>query len=440
MHRRSFLFILLSTCLIFCHAQNIDSLKKVLQTTQHDTIRLTVLFALVEGINDDNVWPLYNEEALTLSEKLSHNKSALVAKKGKKGLADALNNIGYNYCNHGDIEKGLGYFEKCLKLQEALGDKKGIATTINNIGAVYNGQGSVDKALEYWNRSLKIQEEIGDKLGLSNSLNNIGIIYENYPGVGELGLTKALDHYKRSLKLRMEVEDKYGMAVTYNNIGLVYFKQNDISGSLEYYKKSLEMRKETGDKNGMANVMANIGISYLHLKQFNIAYKYCDSSISLSKEIGFPDQISSTENALSQIDSARGNFAGAFAHFKEYIFYRDSVNSERSRKAIYKSLLKSEFEKKELVLKEKQDKERIVAEENSRFQIIIICITFFVLLLVTVLALFIYKSLRENKKANVIIGEKQREILDSIHYAKRIQQALLPSDKLFAKEIKRLKK
>ena len=63
----------------------------------------------------------------------------------------------------------------------------------------------------------------------------------------------------------------------------------------------------------------------------------------------------------------------------------------------------------------------------------------------------ILKSLRENKRKNIIISaqkeevekqkqiveEHQKEIIDSIRYAKRIQRALLPTEKYIAKHIKK---
>jgi len=48
------------------------------------------------------------------------------------------------------------------------------------------------------------------------------------------------------------------------------------------------------------------------------------------------------------------------------------------------------------------------------------------------------KHLVEHQKQ--IVDEKQREILDSIHYARRIQMALIPSEKIVASIINRLKK
>lgn len=76
------------------------------------------------------------------------------------------------------------------------------------------------------------------------------------------------------------------------------------------------------------------------------------------------------------------------------------------------------------------------------------------LVLVLGLVFIVYRSLLQNKKAKSIIEEqkktvesqkhlveeKQKEILDSIKYAKRIQQAHLPSDIYVAKNLDRLKK
>ena len=67
--------------------------------------------------------------------------------------------------------------------------------------------------------------------------------------------------------------------------------------------------------------------------------------------------------------------------------------------------------------------------------------------LVIVLALFIFRSYRQKQKANLIITlqkheveMKQKEVLDSIHYAKRIQKALMPNEKYIQNKLKHLNK
>ncbi|HYG53442.1 MAG TPA: hypothetical protein VD905_21285 [Flavobacteriales bacterium] len=58
-----------------------------------------------------------------------------------------------------------------------------------------------------------------------------------------------------------------------------------------------------------------------------------------------------------------------------------------------------------------------------------------------------YNRFRVTRKQKHVIEEqkglvelKQKEVMDSIHYAKRIQQALLPTEKSVTKKLKDLKK
>jgi type VI protein secretion system component VasK len=76
------------------------------------------------------------------------------------------------------------------------------------------------------------------------------------------------------------------------------------------------------------------------------------------------------------------------------------------------------------------------------------------LLMVATLAIFIWRGYRQKQKANVIITkqkqeveeqkhlieEKQKEILDSIQYARRIQRSLLTSEKYIARHLSKLLK
>ena len=93
----------------------------------------------------------------------------------------------------------------------------------------------------------------------------------------------------------------------------------------------------------------------------------------------------------------------------------------------------------ELLNKDKEKQAAISEEENKQQKIILV----FVLCgLITAIggALFIFRGYKVQQKANVLLGEqnteikekkhiieeKQKEILDSISYAKRLQDAILP--------------
>jgi hypothetical protein len=67
--------------------------------------------------------------------------------------------------------------------------------------------------------------------------------------------------------------------------------------------------------------------------------------------------------------------------------------------------------------------------------------------LLLIFAIFVYRSYRQKQKLNsalveknLEIEEKNKDIMDSIRYARRIQTSLLPTHKYIEKKISSLKK
>jgi tetratricopeptide (TPR) repeat protein len=455
--------------------QTTDSLKTLIKNATTDTTRLNLLLELVGHTPDELVWPKYNEEALQIARKLLASDEETLIRSGKIGIASVYNNQAFLYSQYGNTSKALEIWGKSAELLDELGDKQNMANVLSNMATVYNSQGNVPKALDYSARALHIQEQYNNKEGMALSLNVIGYIY-NKQG----DLKNALIYFLRSLQLQTEIKNNSGIAKMLNNIGAIYFLQgkkdlaldafskslklqkeegrqsdagislnnigtiyssmNQFEKGLTYYQEGLKINKEIGNKQGCADLYLGIATVYLKQKKIGQAQSYCDSSLSLAKTLGFPLQLSKSELLASKIDSCLGKFAGAFEHFKQFIIYRDSVKNETTRKASIKNLLNYEFEKKEAVMKEQQEKERAVAKEKDRFQQIIIWCVIIGLLLVVVFVLFVFRSLKVTKQQKHIIEEKQKEILDSIRYAKRIQTSLLPTEKYIERIINTSKK
>jgi len=72
-----------------------------------------------------------------------------------------------------------------------------------------------------------------------------------------------------------------------------------------------------------------------------------------------------------------------------------------------------------------------------KFAMALHLINLFTVIMATLTVVFIFKKELNESKAKT--DEKQKEILDSIRYAKRIQQALMPNEKYFERNLKRLK-
>jgi tetratricopeptide (TPR) repeat protein len=370
----------------------------------------------------------YYFKALKIDEELSN----------KKGIAIHLGNIGLVYKNQSDYPKALEYYFKALKIDEELGNKNGIARHLSNIGNVYNNLSDYPKALEYYFKALKIDEELGNKIGMAIRLGNIGGVYHeqsDYP--------KALAYYFKALKMTEELGDKSSMAYNLGNIGIVYADQSDYPKALAYFLKALRITEELGDKRNTAFWLGNIGNLYRKTGKFKESEKYLKQALALSNSLGTLDVTRDNEYDLSQLYDTLGQYKLALIHYKKYIAARDTIYNDEKRKQINYLANKYEWEKKEAVMKEQQKKERALFLANQRRNKIILYSVLSGLALVLVFSFFIYRSLRITKKQKHIIEaqkqlveEKNKEITDSIRYAKRIQNAILPPDKVVKQYLK----
>ncbi|MBL7937478.1 MAG: SpoIIE family protein phosphatase [Bacteroidia bacterium] len=136
------------------------------------------------------------------------------------------------------------------------------------------------------------------------------------------------------------------------------------------------------------------------------------------------------------------NYLFKYDSIAKLIYNENNANSISEMKTLFETEKKDQ-ENKSLALQNKLSSQTIKQQK---------LITYFTVggfLIVSFLAFFIFKGLKKQRKANAIIAfqkqevqhqkelvdEKQKEILDSIHYAKRIQAALLANKDLVDKNL-----
>jgi tetratricopeptide (TPR) repeat protein len=401
-------------------------------------------------------------------EALKNYFSSLDIKKilgDKKGLADSFNNIGNVYYSQGNYSEALKNYFSALKLRVEIGSKEEIAASYNNIGVIYYYQGNYPDALKNHYAALEIREEIGDKLGIGISYNNIGLIY-----LSQGNYAKELENYLAALKIYEEIDDQQKIATAYNNIGGVYYKQGKYPEAQKNYFTALKIRENIGDKQGIVTSYNNIGMLYTVTGKAAEGKEWLVKSLKLSKEIGNKEGIKDGYREVARADSVLAVHIGktadwktatkyaqsALEHYKMYVLYKDSLINEETIKKTEREKNKYEFEQKEDKAEAERQKKEALAEAERRKQRIILWSVIGGGLLVVLFAGFISRSLRITKKQKRIIEiqkdevtkqkdiaeelhqiaekqkhiveEKQKEIVDSITYAKRIQTALLTTN------------
>jgi tetratricopeptide (TPR) repeat protein len=191
-------------------------------------------------------------------------------------------------------------------------------------------------------------------------------------------------------------------------------------------------------------------------------------ALKIEKEIGAQDFEMRYEELLSNLYEQTGRHKEALLHYKKAITLKDTIFSTENKKQLIKKEMTFEFEKKEALAKADTEKQQAMAAAEKQKQRIFLILVTCILILVFVFAVFMHRRFKitqrqkviiEKQKAQVdtayveldiknkeielqkkIVEEHHKEVMDSIRYAKRIQTALITSEKSIENSLKRLMK
>ena len=434
-HVFAFLFFLLVQTLSFSQNRSkIDSI--IRQLTDEKITDDSILFRRLLDLASEytNTSP---DTALDYAKKAF---DFATKRKSQKQLSDSYHTFGNIYFFRGNYSEALNNYLLAMKIREKIHDKKGIAASYNNIGNVYREMKQYDKALDFYSKDYELTNELGDEMSSAQTLGNIGVIYDNK---GEYD--KALEYFFKGVKISEKLHDQSATANAYINIGLAYQEKNEPEKSLENYSIAEKITLESNNKEGLGLVYINTASCLLDKKDFPNAEKYLIKSVALSKEISSKNYLMYSYSYLSNLYFNKLDYKKAYEYAQLHLQVKDSIFNETSSKQITEMQTKYETEKKEQQI--------TLLNKDKELQRIILWSVVAGLFFVVVCAGFIFRTLRITQKQKKVIeeqkivveyqkqivDEKQKEILDSIHYAARIQRCILPTEKYIAQNISRLK-
>jgi tetratricopeptide (TPR) repeat protein len=410
----------------------------------------------------------------------------------KKAIASSYNNLGGIYLTTSNFPEALKNYKKSLAIREEINDKFGIAVCYNNLGNICGSQSNYPEALQYLLKSLKMKEDLIaegnkeiDSLSIAKAYTNIGLIYqmegkykealsyhdkalririsrgdknaisESYNSFGSIYYSKndfvnALLYFEKCLAIKIEIGDQSGRAAILNNMAVIYKEQHKYDKALALLKESQKINEETGEEEGILNSNINFGGIYYKLKQYSLSEEYFKKALIASQKFEIIDDLKECCKGLSDVYKAQGKFELSLEYFEKYILFKDSINNEEASNKIVRAEMNYEFDKKKAIEDAAHEKETAIALAESKKQKIIIWSVCGILVLVFCFAVYAYRSNLQKKMANkeldiknkkieqayAIIEERNKEVMDSIQYAKRIQSAMITSDNYISQYLK----
>lgn len=391
--------------------QELDSIKAKISLSPEDSNKVNLIYTL------GRKYDLYSSKhhieyfmvALNLAKKISY-KSGM-----KKIYLSLINYLFYKEMNDVAMNYCIEYIEFLEK--ESLMDDKNKAFAL--LGNLLTKDKKYAEAAKYYhiNRAYSLGKK--DEIAYASALNNICILHY-HAGAYDSALIysqKAVELFKRNNRLSE-------MANSILGISEIMLLKNQISIAEQKANEALLIYQTINIRHGVANSLYVLATINKKLGRSDSAAKLYTATLKIADSLHLISLQRDCYKGLSEMYAGLKDYKNAYEFYILHKIHEDSLAFNRQRVQMMAAEVKFDIAKKESLLKEQQYE----LDKRERHKNILIAVV------ISVFLLFVmsYTAYSQKKKSNKLISEqkqlvehKQKEILDSIHYAKRIQSALI---------------
>ncbi|PTN05603.1 tetratricopeptide repeat protein [Mangrovibacterium marinum] len=262
-------------------------------------------------------------------------------------VGEIYNSIGLAYYFQGEFEKAIGSQIEAVKIYEQTGNLPDLTLIYINMGMVYNRLEDYESAIQFYRRASEIAAETGDLLRLGNSFNGLGTGHYN---AGRLDSAKV--YYRRAESMFEQTNNQSRLAAVVNNLGNIYTDEGDsLELGLAYYQRAYRIYEQDGNLRNQVFVMEGLGCAYTELGDYEKAKDIFQDGLKLAidNEYGYYI-IQLYYEDLARVYEEIGNIEQAYATFKNYKIYSDSMRLEERLYQAAAFEKKYEFRKNEVLI------------------------------------------------------------------------------------------
>ena len=435
--------LLLSICDKYFY-DNPDSLNYYARTA----LKLSAKHKYVRAISKSHAYIgqayyLYNNQDSAMA-RFKH-ALALVRNEDMPQLkAFIYNNIGNVYLRQTNHKKALAYYDTVIEISQVIDDKLMQATAISNIASIYHDQGSYPTALKMHLQGLQLFEELKHNDQIETALLNIANVYFRMSDYG-----KAKQTMERALKMAEQSGSKWSVvsclttyAMIHNeekhydssitclnkalieskelnnafltnilkgNLAEAYLKKGMLDSSMVLFRESLSVSEQLQDNEGIAIAKAGLGQVLTKKGQFAQGTAMMTEALEMMIAGDMKEEAKVTAAELADCYEQKGDYRNALKFNKIRDRYADSLVTDAKRKAVLAMEYDAELNKKEarITLLEKNE---AIKDAKSTQQKILSGAALTGMLLAVIIALLVFRNLRNSRRHNELITQQKREI------------------------------
>lgn len=320
--------------------------------------------------------------------------------------AKALENIASIYQDIGNYQLSYDFQLKALAKREFKNDQKGIARSLYQLGSLFFYQKNYQQALDYYYKAKDIWSKLGDQNSSLYCIGSLGAVYIN---LGQNNV--ALDYNLRALRMARELEMEQGEAYALHNIGTNYMELLLFEEAEEYLMDGLVLKTKIDDRWGQIGSYIYLGQLYIKKKEYRKAIQHLEKGMLLAEEIGSKTRKAELLRVMADAFHYVGDYNRSFAIFSSYTELQETLMNEKVAEEMGMRKTQYEVQKRESEIELLKREERI---NDLFYKVILIAGSTIVLLIISLLLFYVYKSQKKYSKTlaekNEKIGQQFREL------------------------------
>jgi two-component sensor histidine kinase len=218
------------------------------------------------------------------------------------------------------------------------------------------------------------------------------------------------------LRINEDLGNKEGKASTIFALGEMYLKHGESIRALTYFNESLTIFEEIEVVPDILSVLNRISETEFQLGNITGAKIAGTRSLNSAQNLGFPEKIGAAAKVLVDVYQSEGNWKRALEMHRLHVEMRDSIRNQETEKNALQQKSNYEIGKQEekiavlTTLNEMLERDRKLKEMYLWKNTLVGIFMSVVILLLLVLAFFIYRGLQRQRVINELLERQKNEV------------------------------
>jgi serine phosphatase RsbU (regulator of sigma subunit) len=381
---------------------------------------------------------LWNISKKSVHDFVDYSKERAEKENDDYMLGQAYNRLGLFYLDIELYGDAYSHFQKAKALFEKADASSGVYLVISNLANLHYYMGKFEKGIRYENQAYEFLQKnpnISNYWGkVTNLYLNVGSMHGAQDSLllARSCFFKAYDAYKKDPS-----RDTITRAYIFNNIATTYMNTRPPNwDSAMYFEQiTFDLKLKYGNNSDKRDAYRNYSGVFEQKKDYKTEKIYLEKAFTFSDTENVDSDHLALLYGLALVNDRLQNYKEALGFLKRGNKLKNVLDAKEAESSIEQAEMREEFRGKTVsdslqTVSRIQIKDMEISRRKTQSIFGTIC-----LIIVSVLGLIAFRRYKMTQRQKLeieeqkkIVDEKNREIRESISYARNLQDALIPDE------------